>query len=87
MLALLSVLGARAAESPPLDDFFPSLLSVVTAIPQADGKVLIGGGAVTSVRRVNSDGSPDPSFTSPSLFHAVHALTLQDDRKNPLRGH
>jgi uncharacterized delta-60 repeat protein len=81
MLAILSVLAARAAESPELDNFFPSVLSVVTAIPQADGTVLIGGSPITSVRRVNNDGSPDSTFTIPSLIHAVTAVTLQDDGK------
>jgi uncharacterized delta-60 repeat protein len=70
--------ATQAADTPALDNFFPSFISVRAAIPQADGKILVSG---SSVARVNSDGTVDPQFQPPGLRDAVNTLALLDDGK------
>ena len=59
--------------------FAASGIAPVNAVAvQADGKILVGN---TSLVRLNSDGSPDGTFTVPSLDHPVHAIVVQGDGK------
>ena len=61
--------------------FVASNVHPVNAVAvQADGKILVGTSAYDLVR-LNSDGSPDATFASPSLDQPVHAIAVQGDGK------
>lgn len=73
-----------------IENFSPYTWAGVVKI-QADGKLLVGGDAIASyngqavnlIVRINTDGSPDPTFTYDSAAYAlgVHTIAIQPDGK------
>lgn len=67
--------------------FNPGITGAVAAIAvQADGKVLVGGQFLGGVTRLNSDGSPDTSFTFGGADAAVYSIVVDADGKILLGG-
>lgn len=60
--------------------------TIYSLAPLSNGKVLVGGNFTTvggeehpTLVRLNSDGAPDASFTSPTDFHTIKSTCLQED--------
>lgn len=67
--------------------FVDSLDGIETAVFQSDGKILVGGsfmigGTRYAVARLNSNGTPDASFSTPQFeFGTTRAIAIQPDGK------
>jgi uncharacterized delta-60 repeat protein len=81
---------ARLNADGTLDETFLPSASGSTIAVQADGKILLGGtsslGRVTllTLRRLNSDGTPDTGFTSPNFAansSSIRVILVQPDGK------
>jgi len=72
--------------------FVDSLDGIETAVFQSDGKILVGGsfmigGTRYAVARLNSNGTPDASFSTPQFeFGTTDSMAVQPDGKVIISG-
>ena len=87
--------GAARAQSGSLDltfgthtsGFFGANGPIYSVVPQADGKVLVGGDLPGRIARYNPDGSLDSGFNpGAGADGSVHAVSLQPDGKIVIGG-